>query len=203
MALRVDFLDPSTIFMDGSTMAITTLDSTPALVVIDLQRGIVGRPTVHPISEVIGRAAALARAFRARGLPVALVNVAGGAPGRTEAKRPAFAPTPDSLELVPELERQPGDLLITKHTWGAFHGTSLDLHLRRRGVTQIVLCGVATSIGVETTARAAFEHGYNVALAIDAMTDMVLEAHQNSVERIFPRLGETGNTADLLALMGA
>jgi nicotinamidase-related amidase len=154
------------------------------------------------VADVIANAAALAKAFRRRGLPVALVNVAGRAPGRTEAPSPAFTPPPNWTELVPELEQQPSDIPVTKYTWGAFHGTPLDLQLRRRGVTQIVLCGVSTSIGVETTARSAYEHGYNVTLAVDAMTDTVIENHRHSIERIFPRLGETGTTADVLARLG-
>lgn len=184
-------------------MPITTLDPLTALVVIDLQRGIVGQALAHPAADVITRAAQLARAFRHRKLPVVLVNVAGRAPGRVEAKLPAFAPPANFTELVPELEVQPSDILITKYTWGAFHGTPLDLQLRRRGVTQIVLCGIQTSIGVETTARAAFEHGYNLSLVIDAMTDTVAELHHSTTERLFPRLGETGTTADLLAKLGA
>lgn len=184
-------------------MPITTLDPSTALVVIDLQRGILAMPTAHPAADVVAKAAAMAKAFRHRGLPVALVNVAGRAPGRTETPASTVKPPPNWTELAPELEQQPGDILVTKYTWGAFHGTPLDLQLRRRGVTQIVLCGVSTSIGVETTARAAYEHGYNVTLAIDAMTDTVLEAHRHSIERIFPRLGETGTTADVLARLGA
>lgn len=182
-------------------MPITTLDPVTALVVIDLQRGIASGPAAHPVPEVVANAAALARAFRRRALPVALVNVAGRAPGRTDA--PAAPPAPPGwTDLLPELDRQPGDLLVTKFGWGAFYGTPLDLLLRRRGVTQIVLCGISTSIGVETTARAAYERGYHVTLAVDAMTDRSLDAHRNSVERIFPRLGETGTTADLLARLG-
>jgi len=184
-------------------MPITVLDPNTALVVIDLQRGIVGLPTVHPIAEVVANSAKLARAFRERGRPVALVNVAGGATGRSDAKQPAFTPPSNWTELVPELDHQPSDLLATKYTWGAFHGTSLDLQLRRRGVTQIVLCGVATSIGVESTARAAHEHGYHVTLVRDAMTDLALETHTNSIERIFPRLGEVGTTADVLAKLSS
>jgi nicotinamidase-related amidase len=184
-------------------MPITPLDSKTALITIDLQRGIVGLPTAHPAAEVVAKAAALARAFRRRGLPVVLVNVAGGAPGRTDAGPPKLPRSADWAELVPELDPQPDDVRVTKYTWGAFYGTPLDLQLRRRGVTQIVLCGISTSIGVETTARAAFERGYNVALAVDAMTDLSLDAHRNSVERIFPRLGEVGTTDDVLALLGA
>jgi nicotinamidase-related amidase len=92
-------------------------------------------------------------------------------------------------------------MAAAQERWGAFHGTDLDVQLRRRGVTQIVLAGVATSIGVESTARAAYEHGYNVTLATDAMTDLSADAHQNSLTRIFPRLGETGITNDILEIL--
>ncbi|MBI0384557.1 isochorismatase family protein, partial [Streptomyces albiflaviniger] len=95
-----------------------------------------------------------------------------------------------------------GDIVVTKHTWGAFHGTDLDLQLRRRGATQVVLGGIATSIGVESTARAAYAHGYHVTLATDAMTDMDADAHRNSVEKIFPRLGETDSTDAIIGLLG-
>ena len=104
-------------------------------------------------------------------------------------------------ELVPELDQQPGDHVVTKKTWGAFTGTGLDAHLKAAGVTQIVLTGIATSIGVESTARQAHELGYNVTLAVDAMTDLNADAHANSIERLFPRLGETGTTQDIVALL--
>ena len=104
-------------------------------------------------------------AFRSHGLPVVLVNVAGVAPGRTDAGPMNFSPPPDWLEIASELTPQPSDVRVTKHQWGAFYGTALDLELRRRSVTQIVLCGIATSIGVESTAREAYERGYNVSLA--------------------------------------
>ncbi|MFE5158027.1 isochorismatase family protein [Streptomyces sp. NPDC056697] len=185
-------------------MPATTLDPNTALVLVDLQKGITGLPTVHPTAEVIERDARLAAAFRKRGLPVVLVRVVAGAPGRTEAQRgggggqfPA-----DFADLVPELGQEDGDVVVTKHTWGAFHGTDLDLQLRRHGVTQVVLGGIATSIGVESTARGAYAHGYHVTLATDAMTDMDAEAHRNSVEKIFPRLGETDSTDAIIGLLG-
>jgi len=182
-------------------MPLTQLDENSALVVIDLQKGIVGLPTAHPIADILSRTASLANAFRKRGLPVVLVNVIGMAPGRTDAGRPKFAFPDNWAELVPELALADGDLLISKERWGAFLGTSLDEELRRRGVTQIVLAGVATSIGVESTARSAYDLGYHVALVVDAMTDLSLEAHQYSVEKIFPRLGEVTVTDDLLKLL--
>lgn len=188
-------------------MAVTTLDPRTALVVIDLQQGVLALPgTPYGGADVLARTVELAEAFRANKLPVVLVRVtvaadgSDAAPGRTEAGG-ATGPRPEGWdELAPELTR-PDDVVVTKRNWGAFYGTDLDLQLRRRGVTQIVLTGVATSIGVESTARAAYEHGYHVTLAVDAMTDLNADAHHNSVERIFPRLGETGTTADILALL--
>lgn len=186
-------------------MALTTLDPKPAFIVIDLQKGIVGLPVAHPIDTVLGNAASLASAFRRHDLPVVLVNVVGGAPGRTEAgwSRSGQPFPPDWAELADELDAQPSDIRVTKRRWGAFHGTSLDVQLRDLGVTQVVLAGVATSAGVESTARAAHEHGYHVVLATDAMTDGDAEMHRNSVERIFPKLGETATTAEILAMLGS
>lgn len=182
-------------------MTLSTIDPKPALVVIDLQKGLRGYPTVHPFDNVVVQAASLVRAFREHGLPVVLVNVTGGAPGRTEAgrSRPAGqTPPADFADLVDELDTQAGDILVTKQRWGAFHGTPLDERLRELGVTQVVLAGVSTSVGVETTARAAYEHGYHVVLATDAMTDTDADAHANSVDRIFPKLGETTTTQEVL-----
>jgi nicotinamidase-related amidase len=186
----------------GELMAATSLDSNIALILIDLQEGIVGLPTVHAIGPILERASALAAAFRHRRLPVVLVNVDGAAPGRTEQPRRGPFPTGFS-DLVAELNQQPEDHRVTKRTWGAFTNTGLSDHLERIGVTQVVICGVATSIGVESTARQAHERGLNVVLAIDAMTDMNAEAHENSISRIFPRLGETATTQQIVDLLNA
>ncbi len=184
-------------------MALTTIDRRPAFVSIDLQKGIVGRKLAHRVDEVLKNAATLAAAFRGHGLPVALVNVGGGAPGPTERGwSSAGELPPDWAELADELGADAGDIRVTKRRWGAFHGTSLDVQLRDLGVTQIVLAGIATSAGVESTARAAHEHGYHVVLATDAMTDLDPEAHKNSVERVFPRLGETATTAEIVEALG-
>jgi nicotinamidase-related amidase len=182
-------------------MAVTTLDQNTALIVIDLQNGIVSYPTVHPIAEIVKHASALADAFRSRGLPVVLVNVAGGAPGRAEQTRSLGQLPTGWSDLVPELNQQPGDHTVTKRTWGAFTNTDLDQYLKNLGVTQVVMAGVSTSIGVESTARYAYEYGFNITLALDAMTDMNPDAHINSVTRIFPRLGETGTTQEIIDLL--
>ncbi|OIJ93295.1 isochorismatase family protein [Streptomyces colonosanans] len=184
-------------------MPITTIDPNTALIVVDLQSAATEMPTVHPFDAVLANAVKLADAFRAKQLPVVLVNVAGGAPGRTEHDFGA-SDLPDGwTDLLPELNRQPGDKTVTKYTWGAFHNTDLAEHLQELGVTQVVVCGLSTAIGVESTARQAHEHGFHVALPIDAMTDLDAAAHENSATLIFPRLGETGTTAEVLARIGA
>jgi len=182
-------------------MPLTKLDTTAALIVIDLQKGVVGLPTLHPASEIVTRAAQLARVFRERGLPVVLVNVTGRAPGRTDAGAPKFPLPPDWSELVPELSRQPSDHLVTKQRVGAFIGTDLNDYLSLRGVTQVFVTGIATSAGVESTARSAYDLGYNVVFVVDAMTDRDADAHRHSVEKIFPRLGETDTTENVLKML--
>lgn len=177
------------------------LDLNAALVVIDLQKGIVSVPLAHPAGDIVARASRLAHAFREQHQPVVLVNVSGRAPGRTDAGPPKLSLPADWSELVPELHRQPSDHLVTKQRVGAFIGTSLDQYLRQRGVTQIVLAGISTSVGVESTGHSAYDLGYNVAFVVDAMTDLNAEAHRHSVERVFPRFGETATTEQVLALM--
>lgn len=181
-------------------MPVTQLDTRTALVVVDLQNGIIANPMAHPVADVLKNAGELAAAFRRHGLPVVLVTVAGAPPGRVEEKRP-LKQEPGWDELAPELDRQPGDHRVIKRSWGAFSGTELKEWLDRQGVTQIVLAGVSTSIGVESTARQAYEGGFHVTAATDAMTDTKGEAHTNSLTRIFPRLGETGSTAEIIRLL--
>ncbi|MET4159980.1 isochorismatase family protein [Agromyces sp. PvR057] len=209
-------------------MTLSTIDPTVALVVIDLQRLIVDRNAEQGSAAAVEHAAELATAFRERGLPVVLVRAFGQAPGRTEngaanAARLAAAaaaagasgagasgaPAASALaslpagamDLVPELEGS--GIRISKRTWGAFHETDLHEQLQAAGVTQIVLAGIATTKGVESTARAAHEHGYHVTFATDAMTDGDLDAHRHSIDVVFPDLGERGTSAEVIALLPA
>jgi nicotinamidase-related amidase len=183
-------------------MPLTTLDPNTALIVIDLQKGIVSGTFMHPIGEVIDRTRALIDVFRAKNLPVVLVNVAGRAPGRTE-QGPRGGPTfaEGWTDLLPQLNQQPSDIVVTKRSWGAFATTDLEARLKSRGVTQVIVTGVATSVGVEATARQAYEQGFNVTTALDAMTDMREEAHEYSTKNVFPRLGETGPTEEIISLL--
>ena len=183
-------------------MPLTILDPRTALIVIDLQKGIVNGNFVHPIGEVIDRTRELIDVFHAKSLPVVLVNVAGRAPGRTEQGQrstPSFSE--GWTDFLPQLDQRPSDIVVTKRSWGAFATTDLELQLKARGVTQVVVTGVVTSGGVEATARQAYEQGFNVTLAIDAMTDIREEAHQYSIRNVFPRVGETGSTQEIIPLL--
>lgn len=185
-------------------MPVTVIDKTTALIVVDLQQGIVTAQLAHPVAGVIENSAALLDAFRARGLPVVLVNVAGSPPGRTDANPGGGAQRtlPGGwTDLIPELGQQPGDITVTKHARSAFSGTGLAERLRGLGVTQVVVTGIATSSGVESTARDAHERGFHVTLVTDAMTDTELIRHNHSVARVFPRIAESGATADVLAAL--
>jgi nicotinamidase-related amidase len=185
----------------ASTVTLTIIDPNTALIVIDLQQGIVSLPTVHPIADVVKNARALAGTFRRHRLPVVLVNVEAGAPGRTE-QAPRVRTFPAGwTDLIAELNRQPGDHLVTKRTRGAFTHTDLEAYLKTHDVTQVVIVGVSTSGGVESTARHAYELGFNVTLAVDAMTDMDEDAHGYSLARVFPKLGETGTTREIIDLL--
>lgn len=182
-------------------MPVTLLDSQTALIVVDLQDGLRNMLAIHPMTAVIGNTCQLIEAFRKRELPVVLVTVTGAAPGRTEEPKRHRELPPDFSKPIHELHQQPDDILITKRSWGAFANTDLDAQLRAKGVTQVVLAGVATGTGVEATARQAYEAGFNVTLATDSMTDVRAEAHEYSLKHVFPRLGETGSTQEILSLL--
>ena len=176
--------------------------STTALVLIDLQKGIVGVPIAPYSAEAVSaKGQALAERFRAAQAPVVLVNVAFspdfGDALKAPVDRPMQRPYPEGWTELVEGLAEPSDIRVTKRQWGAFYGTDLDLQLRRRGVTTVVLGGVATNMGVESTARAAHEHGYAVVLAEDAMAALSAQMHAFACEHIFPRLGRVGKSDEI------
>ena len=183
--------------------------SRTALVVIDLQRGIVANPAApHDPKDVVARAAEIARAMRSAGGTVVLVHVTPSRDGKDALRpitdgpgRPGGAPPPDWSEIVPELDPAAADVIITKRQWGAFYGTELDLQLRRRGIDTIVLCGIATNWGVESTARGAYERGYQQIFVEDAMSARDAEGHSHTVASLFPRIGRVRSAEDVLAAL--
>jgi nicotinamidase-related amidase len=190
-------------------MDLTLSPARTALVVIDLQRGTAAMPAApHPASDVVAHAAAIAGALRAAGGTVVLVHVTPSADGRDalrpQADMPAWQPgprPPDWAEIVPELGPEPGDLVITKRQWGAFYGTELDLQLRRRGIDTILLAGISTNVGVESTARDAYERGYAQVFVEDAMAARNPDEHAHTVRTVFARIGRVRSTAQVLAAL--
>jgi nicotinamidase-related amidase len=175
-----------------------------ALVLIDLQHGVVGRPLApHSAADAIARAAQLAGALRAKGGTVAYVRVDMAQvlhlPVDAPTRDPSAPPPPAiASEIVPESGYQPTDLLIIKRQWGAFYGTELDQQLRRRRIRTIVLGGIATNFGVESTARAAFDRGFELIFVDDAMSIVSATAHEFAVQNIFPRMGRVRKTEQVL-----
>ncbi len=177
-----------------------------ALVVVDLQKGIVERPSEpYPSNIAVENATKLADAFRRNKMPVFLVKVTPSPDMEDRLKPVTDAPSlagqdikPDWSTIVPELGPKSTDFVITKRQWGAFYGTELDLQLRRRGIDTLVLCGISTNIGVESTARFAYEYGYHQIFAEDAMSAHSKEGHDATIKLIFPRIGRVRKTEDIL-----
>ena len=191
-------------------MATLTLDApTTALVVIDLQRGILGRDVgPHSASDVLKRSVQIADASRTAGAQVVLVRVNFEPDTRDRlapvADSPASMATPlppGFAEIAPELGPKAGDVVISKRQWGAFYGTDLDLQLRRRGIRTLIFTGIATNFGVESTARSAYEHGYEQVFVEDAMSSLTPGGHAFAIASIFPRIGRVRSTAEVLAAL--
>ncbi|HYA77259.1 MAG TPA: hydrolase [Verrucomicrobiae bacterium] len=179
-----------------------------ALVVIDVQKGIFAldrKLEPNPASQVIENVSKLVAKFRETGMPVFLVHVTS-VDGRdmlhpvADQQSPwSSAPRPaDWSNFVDEIKPTGKDIVIAKRQWGAFYGTELDLQLRRRKIETIILCGVSTNIGVETTARDAYQRGYNQVFAIDAMAANSKDEHEATLKYIFPRIGMLRTTEEIL-----
>ncbi|MGW3017036.1 isochorismatase family protein [Streptomyces longwoodensis] len=158
-----------------------------ALVLVDLMDRIVALPLEpHKGTDVLATAETLADAFRSAGALVVLVRV----------ERPGVTEQPPGSGLVAGLS-SPGDVEVVKRTVGAFQGTGLDDVLRGRGVTTVVFGGIATNLGVESTARAAADLGYDLLFVEDAMTALTGAEHEASVRLDFPRLGTVVRAAEV------
>lgn len=181
-----------------------------ALVLIDLQQSNVARELApHSAQQVVAHSAQLAEAMRQRGGTVVYVRVLIKEllplSADVALSRPASAPPlpENATDLVPEAGCQESDIVIAKRQWGAFQGTDLEQQLRRRGITTLVLAGIATNFGIESTARAATDLGYAVVFAEDAMSSLRADLHEFSIKNIFPFMGKVRSTADLLSSLAA
>jgi nicotinamidase-related amidase len=191
-------------------MSFNLIPATTALVLIDLQKGVVARPLVpRSAAEIVELSAVLARQFTKLGGTVVRVHVAFAGNFADRLTQPVDAPMlappggfpPDFSEFATEIAALDAHVVITKRQWGAFHGTELDLQLRRRGITTIVLGGVATNFGVETTAIEAWQHNYAVVIAEDLCATMSDEMHKFSIEKMLPRVARIRSTSEIMAAL--
>jgi nicotinamidase-related amidase len=191
--------------MEKPMPELTIEPRTTALLLLDLQRGIVGRETApHAAMDVVERSANLAAAFRSKGAVVIYVRVDFSDMIKVNADRSlrdpnAPPPPPSASEIVPQAGWQPGDPVIVKRHWGAFCGTNLEEDLHQRGIRTVVLTGVSTNYAVESTARAAVERGFDVIVVEDATSARDADAHRFAHESIFPLLGRVRSTEQVLA----
>ena len=179
-----------------------------ALVMVDPQNWTLGMPIApHAADAVVGNAVTLARAIRAAGGLVALTRAAFS-PGYADMLRtpvdmalnvPEGGIPPQALAFRAEMEALGTEVVVTKRQWSAFHVTELDLQLRRRGVTTVVIGGVMTNFGVESTARDAWQHNYAVVVAEDACSSLGADMHRFAVERILPRVARVRPSAAIVA----
>lgn len=182
-----------------------------ALVLIDMQNWTLGMPIApHAGPTVVSRAAGLARTLKTSGGTIILTRAAFSAGYADALRQPVDVPLPlpeggippEALAFSTAFDIEP-DVVITKRQWSAFHGTELDLQLRRRGIATIVLGGVMTNFGVESTARDAWQHGYSVIVAEDASSSIKADMHRFSTETILPRVARVRSTEDILASLAA
>ncbi|MET7396554.1 isochorismatase family protein [Dactylosporangium sp. NPDC005572] len=165
-----------------------------ALIAVDLMPRIVEQDLgPHRGADVVARTVRLADAFRRAGGTVVLVRV----------ERPNVTEQPPGSGFVPELEPRNGDVVVVKRTIGAFYGTDLAAELRRRGIDTVVMTGIATTMGVESTARAAADHGFEVLFAADAMSGMTAAEHEHALSVTLPRFGDVLGTEQVLALVAS
>lgn len=183
-------------------MTASTLDPRTALVLVDLQIGPLSRGLVHQPADIVARSVALANAFGDKDMPIVIVRATGTPPGRTEysASMPATF-SAEFAKLHPDIDALVDSVRIDKSSWGAFVGTDLHDELSALGVTQVVLTGVATSFGVESSAREAYDLGYHVTIVLDAISDTLAASHEHVVSAVFPALAELATTVEVLALL--
>ena len=177
-----------------------------ALIVVDLQNFTIAMDTVPTAArDVLANAVRLAEACRQAGILVVLVRVGHDLnkmphpSPKTDAGFSVFQAGPGAKELAPALGPEPGDVIVDKYNWGAFHGTNLDAHLRRRGIQTLLMTGLVTNIGVDTTMREAQAHGYDQVLVSDAVAAMSLEEHDHMLKYVAPRLSRVRTTGEVLA----
>ena len=177
-----------------------------ALVVIDLQNAILGmNPAPYTAAQVVENSRKLADAFRSHGAPIIYVRVDLNDFMKLPVDQPhnmGDKPLPAvASEIAPSVGFQAGDVLITKRHWGAFAGTDLEQQLKTRGIDTVILTGISTNAGVESTARQGTGLGFAFVVVEDACSAQDAEQHRFAFEKIFPRLARVRTTNEVIAAL--
>jgi nicotinamidase-related amidase len=182
-----------------------------AIVIIDLQKGIAYRDNITPHSSetVINNNILLTNKLKNTDVLIVMVHVKNYGPETLHPITDAPSLTPHQLpddfsDFVMPIaydETVNNVIHIAKHNWGAFYGTDLDLQLRRRDIDTIILTGIATTVGVDTTAREAYQHGYNLICVEDAMSNMDAKYHYQTIEKTFKRIARVRSTQEVLKML--
>lgn len=159
-----------------------------ALLVIDCQRAFTdpsSRTAVCGSPDSLPLILDLVRGFRASGRPVAATRHAHedvpGPGGMGSWWRSFVMDGTPASQLDPRLDRSDLDFVVVKHHYSAFHSTRLGEMLCGRGVSSLVICGFQTHICVESTARGAFDAGFDVILVPEACGSTVPALHRAAV----------------------
>ncbi|MFC6704261.1 cysteine hydrolase family protein [Flexivirga alba] len=181
----------------------TPIDPTAALIVVDMQKGILRMPPAEAVAPLVDANARLAGAFHAADKPVAWVNATGLPRGRVARPIPEPAELPaDFTDLHDGMPAEDRDIRVSKPlTWSAFAGTDLADQLRARGITQVVVTGIATGAGVESTARSAYDEGFDVVVVSDAVLDGNPTRHRNTLEEAIPSIGHVVTSGEVVAAL--
>lgn len=177
-----------------------------AFISIDMQNGVASHSAEpHSTQNVISRVLELVAATRAGGgLPIHvrtsfLPDESDALHPAMDVARPAKPNRPDGWDqLVPEMQPLPTEPVVTKRSFNAFHGSDLDLQLRRHGIDTVVIAGISTNFGVEGTGRSAYDHGYNVLFVEDAMAASSAVMHESSLKNVFPYIGRVRTTSQVI-----
>lgn len=182
-------------------MSITSVARPVALIAVDLQLGILAAARPADAARIVAATSALAEACHERGYPVVWVRALGLPPGRTERPMPDDEPPADFAEFDERLPIGPDDLVIAKRALSAFTVPELEPALASAEVSDVVVTGIATGMGVESTARGAYDAGYSVIVARDAVTDPYAVRGEHSLTHVIPGIGQVGTTAEILSAL--
>ena len=106
-------------------------------------------------------------------------------------------------QIHEEVKPQSGDLILTNRRQNAFYGTELELILRNKGASTIVLSGVSTNFVIEATARYSYDAGYQTVILRDCCAASSQEMHDFTLDNILPQIGAIiSNSGEYIKALG-